>query len=139
MKQIICLSTLLIFISTACEKFEIKHDIIGNWKLVASGGGITGQGSSLMYDYLILKKTNDYQLTKNDTIIEQGDYHISNNEIESFMDTFPYKIYFSPNFSSFQSSDKLYPYILLIELISIDTLFLHQPLDDGITLYYYKE
>jgi hypothetical protein len=65
---------MVIMFSTSCEKIELKHDLVGSWKLFGQGGGITGSGCGATFNYLILKKNNDFDFIKNDTIIEHGTY-----------------------------------------------------------------
>jgi hypothetical protein len=127
------------FFFTGCEKLEIKHDLIGKWKLFESGGGIAGTGARLNYTFLILDRKDDYQLVRNDTITEKGAYQISENDIDAFKDLSPYKIKFTQTYRLSYPTYPLDSYTYIIQNISCDTLGLYEPYIDGFYFFYKRE
>jgi len=123
---------LVLLFSTSCEKIEIKHDLVGSWKLFGQGGGITGGGCGATFNYLILKKNYDFNFVKNDTIIEHGTYSIGKSHNQGCC---PYEInlktYFPPNYLITTYA---------IQFITNDSLALNETnVSDGCAYYFVRQ
>jgi hypothetical protein len=129
---------IIVIISTSCEKLELKHDLVGTWKHFGIAGGVSG-GGSVRYNSLILKKEDEYQMIRHDTIIEDGTYRISKNDLNFYNSYCSYKIRFNQESSLGRSADQLESYELLIQMISQDTLALYEPYYDGFDYYYARQ
>ncbi len=129
----------ILIISTSCEKLEIKHDLVGEWKLFGSGGGIAGTGAILNYNSLIINNKDAYQNIRNDSIIENGTYRISKNDLDFMNSICSFKIKFTQVSRVGYSANQLGSYTYLIQMISQDTLALIEPYYDGFDYYYSRQ
>ena len=123
---------LAILFSTSCEKIEMKHDLVGSWKLFGQSGGITGGGCGVTYNYLILKKNNDFNFIKNDTIVQNGTFSLEKSHNQSCCQYELYfRTYYPPNYITTTYAFKF---------ISNDSLALHETnVSDACSFYFVRQ
>jgi hypothetical protein len=138
MKIFLRTTLIILIISTSCEKLEIKHDLVGEWKFFGIGGGVAG-GGSLNYNILIIDNKDEYQKIRHDTIIENGTYRISKNDLDFYNSICSFKIKFNPESREGYSANQLESYSLLVDMISSDTLGLYEPYYDGFDFYFARQ
>ena len=136
--NLIILLTLLLFISS-CEKTEFKHDLIGNWKIFGTGGGIHGQGTSYNFNFMSIEQGNDYKFIRNDTIIENGTYDIIRNENESFKTVGDYAIKFSSKTRLGNGASQITSESKIIQMVTNDSISLCDGYIDGFSYYFAKQ
>jgi hypothetical protein len=137
-KLTITLTLLIILVS--CEKLEFKHDIIGNWRIFGSGGGITGRGNSYNFNFMSIKQGNDYQFIRNDTVIEKGTYKLIRNENESFKTLGDYAITFSAKNRLGIGASQITSETKIIQMVANDTIILADGyIDDGFGYYFARQ
>jgi hypothetical protein len=138
MKTFLKTTLVILIISTSCGKLEIKHDLVGEWKFFGIGGGVSG-GGSVNYNTLMLDSKDEYQMIRHDSIIENGTYRISRNDLDFYNSIYSFKIKFNQESREGYSADQLESYSLLIDLISSDTLGLYEPFYDGFDYYFARQ
>jgi hypothetical protein len=139
MRALIKSVLIILIISTSCEKLETKHDLVGEWKFFGSGGGITGQGTTPGYNLLELNNKDEYQNIRHDTIVENGTYRISKNDLDFLYSVCSFKIKFTQKAKEGYSANQLGSYTYLIQMISQDTLALYEPYLDGFDYYFARQ
>jgi hypothetical protein len=138
MKYLFAIVLTMSVMTISCKKEYINHDLVGNWKIIGSGGGITGQGGSFNFNTMLLNKNNVYQFIRNDTVIEKGSYAISTNNIGSSNEKCKLKIDFSVESKIGIGANNFTYDSRLVEFIKMDTLALYEPLIDGFVYYFVK-
>jgi hypothetical protein len=138
MKTILRTTLIILIISTSCGKLEIKHDLVGEWKFFGIGGGVAGGGSP-DYSTLVLDSKDEYQKIRHDSIIENGTYRISKNDLDFYNSICSFKIKFRQESREGYSADQLESYSLLVDMISSDTLGLYEPYYDGFDFYFARQ
>jgi len=134
MKTFLRTFLLIIIFSTSCEKLEIKHDLVGTWRLIAQDGGFTGSGCGATFTNLILKRNDEFSFLRNDSTIESGTYKITKNDIQGFQTDRPYLLKLTANFPK-----NFGTIILAIRVFSMDTIHLSDPNPDGCGFYFTRQ
>ena len=134
MKTVLVLAT---FILISCEKSEFNTNLIGEWHIYGTGGGIFGQGASYNFDYMSLESGNDYIFIRNDTIIERGTYRLIDYASDIF--TGEYLIRFNSKNQLNGGVHQFTDHEMIVNLITTDTLSLCEGMIDGFCYYFVKE
>jgi len=78
---IFLLSLLVLCIS--CEKITLRNDLEGNWNLWLIGGRFSGNGMEKNFDQLEFINNRKYEILRNDSIVENGEYSIYRSDKDS--------------------------------------------------------
>jgi len=127
----------LIVSSISCEKWDLKHDLFGKWKIFASSGGIHGQGENYDFDFMYLNKKNNYRFSRNDTIIEKGSFNLTDYHNASSLGD--YAIEFSPKSQIKTGAGHITSQPMIIQFITSDSIILHDGWIDGFGYYFEKQ
>jgi hypothetical protein len=134
--KVLILVILLVSI-ISCEKWDLKHDLCAKWKIFGSSGGIHGQGDNYYFDYMYLDKTNNYRFSRNDTIIEEGNFDLIDYHNTSSLGD--YAIEFSPNKQIKVGAGHITAQPMIIQIITSDSIRLFDGLIDGFAYYFEKQ
>ncbi len=130
-------SGLIIFVS--CEKTDFQNELVGEWNIIGSGGGIAGQGDNYDFNTLVLDRKGKYQFIRSyivrsalsDTVIERGSYKISKNETDFLEGYYEFQIELQYESRIDNGALHLSNGDLIIQMISQDSLCLGEPYADG--------
>ena len=134
LKTVLVIATLILI---SCEKSEFNANLIGEWNIYGTGGGIFGQGSTYNFDYMLLESGNDYIFVRNDTIIEKGTYRLL--DYASDILSGEYSIRFNPKNQLNGGAPQITDHELIVNLITTDTLSLCEEMIDGFCYYFAKK
>jgi hypothetical protein len=136
-KYIKILFTLMVFI-TSCEKIEFRNDMIGQWKIFGTGGGVYSQGTSYNFKHMILNTKDDYQFIRNDSIVEQGVFKIIKNDDAAFSNC-QYAIEFKIRNQIGDGVNWFTEEPKLIQKITNDSIILYEKYIDGFEYYFARQ
>jgi hypothetical protein len=125
---LILLVTILLL---SCEKQDFQHKLVGKWRIIGSGGGIGGQGDSYNFSTLVLDRKERYKFLRSNSIVETGDYLISDNETNFGQEYWEFQLEFKFDSRIDDGAAHLSPGALVIQMISSDSLCLAEPFADG--------
>ena len=130
---------LIIFLSGlySCEKSDLKHDLLGKWKIFGTSGGIHGQGVTFDFDYMYLDRRNDFRFSRNDTIIENGSYYLVDYENTSSIGDF--SINFVTKNRIKTGAEQITAQPMIVQRMTCDSIILYDGLIDGFSYYFVKQ
>jgi hypothetical protein len=130
---------IFLFVFSACEKFELKHDICGYWTIFGTGGGIAGQGTPYNFNTMHLQMNNNYTFMRNDTIIERGSYTISKNTNTQFLGVGEFIMDYNSKYKLGRGASILTNDKKVIQEIGEDTIGLYEMYADGFSFYFIRQ
>jgi hypothetical protein len=82
MKRAISFIIPFFLMAFGCEHDNVGNNIIGNWKIDAISGTISGHQDIRDFDHLKFNDSGSYQVFFNNGVIQEGSYEIKKNNTE---------------------------------------------------------
>jgi hypothetical protein len=126
-----------LFAVFSCEKSDLKHDLIGKWKIFGTSGGIHGQGVTFNFDYMYLDRRNDFRFSRHDTIIENGSYNLIDYDNTSSIGDFAINFVTKNRFKT--GAEQITAQPMIVQRMTCDSIILYDGFVDGFGYYFVKQ